>query len=54
VLALIAAGESNADIARKLFISMSTVKTHVNNLFRKVGARNRAQAIVRAREAGLI
>ena len=54
VLALIAAGESNADIARKLFISMSTVKTHVNNLFRKLGARNRAQAIVRARETGQI
>jgi LuxR family maltose regulon positive regulatory protein len=54
VLALIAAGESNADIARKLFISISTVKTHVNNLFRKVGARNRAQAIVLAREKGLI
>jgi LuxR family maltose regulon positive regulatory protein len=54
VLALIAAGETNAEIARKLFVSTSTVKTHINNLYRKLGARGRVQAVVRARELGLI
>jgi DNA-binding NarL/FixJ family response regulator len=34
-------------------VSMGTVKTHVNNIFRKLGARNRAQAIVRARQLDL-
>jgi ATP/maltotriose-dependent transcriptional regulator MalT len=54
VLALIAAGETNAEIARKLFVSTSTVKTHINNLYRKLGTRGRVQAVVRARELGLI
>ncbi len=54
VLALIAAGNSNKEIARKLFVSMSTVKTHVNNLYRKLDARSRTQALARAREMGLL
>jgi ATP/maltotriose-dependent transcriptional regulator MalT len=54
VLALIAAGESNREIAIKLFVSTSTVKTHVNNLFRKLGARSRTQALARARELDLL
>jgi LuxR family transcriptional regulator, maltose regulon positive regulatory protein len=54
VLALIAAGESNREIAARLFISMSTVKSHVNNLFRKLQARNRTQATARAREMNLL
>jgi LuxR family maltose regulon positive regulatory protein len=54
VLALIAAGESNGEIAGKLFVSISTVKTHVNNLYRKLGARSRTQAIARAREMDLL
>jgi LuxR family transcriptional regulator, maltose regulon positive regulatory protein len=54
VLALIAAGDSNQQIARKLFISVSTVKTHVNNLYRKLAARIRTQAVARARELGLL
>jgi LuxR family maltose regulon positive regulatory protein len=54
VLALIAAGESNREIAGRLFVSTSTVKTHVNNLFRKLSARNRTQAVARAREMNLL
>jgi LuxR family maltose regulon positive regulatory protein len=54
VLALIAAGNSNADIAGRLFVSGSTVKTHVNNLYRKLGARNRTQAVARAKEMSLL
>jgi LuxR family maltose regulon positive regulatory protein len=54
VLALIAAGKSNGEIASSLFVSLSTVKTHINNLYRKLGARSRTQAIARARELALI
>jgi LuxR family maltose regulon positive regulatory protein len=54
VLALIAAGESNQEIASKLFVTTSTVKTHINNLYRKLDARSRTQAVVRARERGLL
>jgi LuxR family transcriptional regulator, maltose regulon positive regulatory protein len=54
VLALIAAGETNRDIADKLFVSMSTVKTHINRLYHKLGARSRTQAVARAREQDLI
>ncbi len=54
VLALIAAGRSNQEIAAKLFVSTSTVKTHVNNLYRKLDARSRTQAVARAREMGVL
>jgi LuxR family maltose regulon positive regulatory protein len=54
VLGLVAAGKSNGEIASGLFVSLSTVKTHINNLYRKLGARSRTQAIARARELDLI
>ena len=54
MLALIAAGEANQEIADRLFVSTSTVKTHVNNLYRKLGVRSRTQAIARAKELGLL
>jgi LuxR family transcriptional regulator, maltose regulon positive regulatory protein len=54
VLVLIAAGKSNPEIARELFIVLSTVKTHLQNIYRKLGARNRAQAVSRARELNLL
>jgi DNA-binding NarL/FixJ family response regulator len=54
VLVLIARGRSNTEIARSLDISLSTVKNHVTSVFAKVGARDRAQAVIAAYEAGLI
>jgi LuxR family maltose regulon positive regulatory protein len=54
VLALIASGESNGEIASKLFVSVPTVKTHINNLYRKLGARSRTQAVARARKMNLL
>ena len=54
VLALVAAGKSNGEIASSLFVSLSTVKTHINNLYPKLGARSRTQAIARARELDLL
>jgi two-component system, NarL family, response regulator LiaR len=54
VLELIAQGLSNQEIADKLFVSLNTVKTHSSNLFMKLDARRRTQAIHRAKELGLL
>jgi LuxR family transcriptional regulator, maltose regulon positive regulatory protein len=54
VLRLVTAGLSNREIARKLFISPGTAKTHIHNLCGKLGARNRTEAAIQARELGLI
>jgi DNA-binding NarL/FixJ family response regulator len=53
ILTLIGAGRSNSEIAETLVISMATVKTHVRHVFAKLDLRDRAQAVVVAREAGL-
>lgn len=53
VLVLIARGHSNQELADQLFISENTVKTHVKRILMKIGARDRAQAVVIAYEAGL-
>jgi DNA-binding NarL/FixJ family response regulator len=52
ILDLIAQGKSNAVIARELFLSPKTVRNHISNIFAKIHFTDRAEAIVRAREAG--
>ncbi len=53
VLSLLAEGRSNPDIARRLYLSPKTVRNHVSNIFTKLQVADRAQAILRARDAGL-
>jgi DNA-binding NarL/FixJ family response regulator len=53
VLALLASGLSNAEIAQHLYLSHATVKTHINRIFAKTGARDRAQAVRYAYQHGL-
>ena len=54
VLVLVAEGCTNAELAARLSIAESTVKTHVKRILAKVGARDRAQAVVIAYQSGLM
>ncbi len=54
VLILLASGRTNAEIAKDLFVAVGTVKSHVNNIYRKLGAANRAQAVTGARALNLL
>ena len=54
VLDLIAAGSTNREIASSLYLSPHTVKEHTSALYRKLGARNRAEAVQRAQRVGLL
>ncbi|MGY1913977.1 response regulator [Blastococcus sp. SYSU DS0973] len=53
VLTLAAEGRTNADIARRLFLSEKTVRNHMSSIFTKLGVTDRASAVARARDAGL-
>jgi DNA-binding NarL/FixJ family response regulator len=53
LLDLIARGLNNTEIAKRLYVSQKTVRNHVSNIFLKLQVADRAQAIVKAREAGL-
>jgi DNA-binding NarL/FixJ family response regulator len=54
VVGLVASGLSNEDIARRIYVSQSTVKTHVARAMTKLTARDRAQLVVAAYESGLV
>lgn len=54
VLALLASGRTNSEVARDLFVSVGTVKSHTGNIYRKLQARNRAEAVARARDFQLL
>jgi LuxR family maltose regulon positive regulatory protein len=54
VLRLLAAGMSNQEIARKLVITVGTAKSHVHHIYSKLGAKDRLEAVIRAKELGLL
>ena len=54
VLSILASGKTNSEAAGDLYVSVGTIKSHTGNIYRKLGARNRAEALNRARELGLI
>jgi DNA-binding NarL/FixJ family response regulator len=54
ILKLIAQGRSNAELAQQLYLSEATIKTHVSAILRKLGVRDRVQAVIAAYEAGLV
>jgi len=54
VVRLVATGLSNEDIARRLFVSQSTVKTHAGRAMTKLAVRDRAQLVIAAYEGGIV
>lgn len=54
VLKLVAQGYSNQEIADQLFVSLNTTKTHISNIYQKLGAQRRTQAVQKAIEIGII
>jgi DNA-binding NarL/FixJ family response regulator len=53
ILSLVAQGKGNQEIARQLFVSLKTVRNHVSNILLKLQVADRAQAVIRARDAGM-
>ena len=54
VFRLLASGRTNREIAADLFVTVGTIKAHTSNIYAKLQARNRAEALARARELGLL
>jgi len=54
VLELLAEGLSNPEIAKQLFISLSTVKSHTRNIYGKLGVHKRKEAVAQARTVGIL
>jgi DNA-binding NarL/FixJ family response regulator len=54
ILTLLAGGLSNAELGARLYLSEPTIKTHLSSIFRKLGVRDRVQAVIAAYEAGLV
>ena len=54
VLGHLASGKTNSEVAKDLFVSVGTVKSHTGNIYRKLDAKNRAEALARARELRLL
>ncbi|WP_406543596.1 response regulator transcription factor [Clostridium ljungdahlii] len=54
VLMLIEKGAKNSEIAKRLFITESTAKSHILNIFSKLSVRNRIEAVAKAKEIGII
>ena len=54
VLIMLASGKTNREVARDLFVSVGTIKSHTGNIYRKLDAKNRTEALARARELKLL
>ena len=54
ILTLLASGLSNAELGARLYLSGPTIKTHLSSIFRKLGVRDRVQAVIAAYDAGLV
>lgn len=54
VLAAIAQGKSNQEIAEALFVSTNTIKTHISNIYSKLGVNRRTQAIAKAKSLAIL
>ncbi len=54
ILTLLSSGLSNAELGARLYLSEPTIKTHLSSIFRKLGVRDRVQAVIAAYDAGLV